>query len=128
MVVPLAACSHQEVLTLSAAESQISDCTTFDDVPVESLNDAATCAPGGSRLVFPDGFAFDLPDEIGAGIAQPGGNGPVYTYVGVGRYGVFATRKSDDCKTVEEWGTTEARERVYEAYGNEYGCEGPNSR
>lgn len=127
-LMPLAACSHQGVLTLDAAEAQIPNCTTFDDVAVETLNEKASCAPGGSRLVFPDGVVFELPDEIGAGLDQPGGVvGPVYTYVGVGIYGVFATRKSDDCKTVEEWGTAEARERVYEAFGDEYGCKGPNS-
>jgi hypothetical protein len=128
-ILTLAACSHQGVLTLSAAESEIADCTTFDDVMVESLSKDAVCAPGGSRLVFPDGFVFDLPAEIGAGLAQPGGDvGPVYTYVGVGTYGVFATRKSDDCKTEDEWGTAEARERVHEAFGDEYGCKGPSSR
>jgi hypothetical protein len=125
----LAACSHEGVLTLDAAESAIADCTTFEDVMVESLNEDASCAPGGSRLVFPDGFVVDLPDDIGAGTAQPGGNvGPVYTYVGVGTHGVFATRTSDDCETVDEWGTEEARDRVHEAFGDDYGCKGPDSR
>ena len=128
-LLPLAACSPEGVLTLNAAESEIPDCTTFDDITVESLNEDASCAPGGSRLIFPDGFVFDLPDDIGTGAAQPGGDvGPVYTYVGVGTHGVFATRTSDDCETIDEWGTEEARDRVHEAFGDDYGCKGPNSR
>jgi len=63
-ILPLAACSHQGVLSLRAAESEIADCTTFDDVRVESLSEDAVRAPGGSRLIFADGFVL-IPLPLG---------------------------------------------------------------
>jgi len=65
------------------------------DIIVEPLNEDASCEPGGSRLIFPDGFVFDLPDDLGTGAAQPGGDvGPVYTYVGAAARADGATELS----------------------------------
>ncbi|ROS61362.1 hypothetical protein EDF38_0451 [Frigoribacterium sp. PhB160] len=113
------------VLSLSGAEADIPLCSTFEPVEVGSLvtDERPACTPHGVPLVFPDGATLDLPEQDpGTGATTVGQT--TYSYVGVGVFGLYASRAGADCDAADEWGSAEAIARVHEAFGDDYACRG----
>jgi hypothetical protein len=113
------------ILTLRSDEFAIPCETT--PLPVEiHVEDLETdlppsCAPVTAELVFPDGTRVSLDEHAATGAYQPG-DGRKYTFTRVGVYGLFVSYASADCDVRETWGSAEAESRVYDAFGNDYGC------
>jgi hypothetical protein len=123
----LVGCSPGRYLTLSPEEANLPPCSETSPISVESLDsvERATCNPEGADLVFPDGTILNMPGS-GAGAYTRNIDDALvattYSYSNVGIYGIVATQERAGCQDLKIWGPLEARDKLKEAYGDEWAC------
>lgn len=99
--------------SFSPAETTLPRCADRDPIAVSDLADQprATCDPAGIELIFPDGHRMtvgpplDLPSESSS---ANGVDGPTYSTVNFGIYGVCAAKRAGDNTRSWWWGRAEA--------------------
>jgi hypothetical protein len=123
LVLGVAGCAHQKVLTLTPEEDDLPACLDLSPIHVEDLgSDRSDCNLSGATLIFPDGTEMAM-NEYGGSGGLEGTDMPLkYAWVNVGDYGVVAAQTLVGCGDTKVWGGSEALERVAEAFGDTWPC------
>ena len=123
LALTLAGCTPTNVLTLTPDEFDLPACNDLSTVLVEDLGtDRADCNLAGASLTFPDGTEVQL-DKYGSGGHYADGLSEyLYSWESVGDYGIVAAKHTEDCSTIEIWGTREARKQLNESGGKSWFC------
>lgn len=96
------------------AETDLPPCVDRTPLLATALADQprATCDPTGLDVVFPDGHRMTIGPPLGnqseSTFSAKSGEGPTYTNINFGIYGVCAAERSGDNKKSWWWGRTEA--------------------
>ena len=125
LVIGLTGCGYSTGLSLTPEEDDLPACTDLSTVLVENLPvDRSDCNLAGASLTFPDGRVVEMDAFGGSGSASGGLSEYEYGWVNVGDFGVVAGWHADGCSRSEVWGSAEGKRRVFEAFGENWPCEG----
>jgi hypothetical protein len=123
VVLGVAGCVNQKVLTLTPDEDDLPACLDLSPIHVEGLGiDRSGCNLSGATLIFPDGTELPMGEYGGSGGLEGTGMPLKYAWVNVGDYGVVAAQTLVSCGETKIWGSREAVERVAEAFGDTWPC------